>query len=72
MAGKKQHYMTEQERYRLEAYLRAGKKVCWIAREMGVCRQTIYNEIERGECDVQRWINGYCRDIKEYSADKAQ
>lgn len=43
-----QHYMTEKERYQLEAYLRAGKPKAWIAREMGFCRQTIYNEIRRG------------------------
>lgn len=43
-----QHYMTERERYQLEAYLRAGKPKAWIAREMGFCRQTIYNEIHRG------------------------
>lgn len=69
---KKQHYMTKRERYRLEDYLRAGKGISWIARELGCCRQTIYNEMRRGECDVQRWVNGYCRDLKEYSADKAQ
>lgn len=45
---KKQHYMTEIERYQLEAYLRAKKPVSWIAREMGFCRQTIYNEKKRG------------------------
>lgn len=43
-----QHYMTEKERYQLEAYLRAGKSKAWIAKEMGFCRQTIYNEIYRG------------------------
>lgn len=69
---RKQHYMTERERYKLEAYLRAGKGISWIAQEMGFCRQTIYNEMRRGECDVQRRINGYYKDIKEYSADKAQ
>lgn len=43
-----QHYMTERERYQLEAYLRVGKPKAWIARIMGFCRQTIYNEIHRG------------------------
>ncbi|MDE7220835.1 MAG: IS30 family transposase [Oscillospiraceae bacterium] len=65
---KKQHYMTEKERYKLESYLEAGKGVSWIARTMGFCRQTIYNEIERGAyihtCD-------YWDEIR-YSADKAQ
>ena len=66
--AKKQHYMTEKERYKLESYLEAGKKPIWIARTMGFCRQTIYNEIERGTyihtCDY--W------DEKRYSADKGQ
>ena len=38
---RKQHYMTEAERYKLEAYMEAGKSVAWIARELGFCRQTI-------------------------------
>ena len=65
---KKQHYMTEKERYKLESYLEAGKGVSWIARTMGFCRQTIYNEMKRGAyihtCDY--W------DETRYSADKAQ
>jgi len=69
---KKQHYMTEHERYKLEAYLRAGKTKTWIAKEMGFCRQTIYNEIARGICNVIRKIHGIQRDVKEYSADKGQ
>lgn len=65
---KKQHYMTEQERYKLEALLRAGIPVAQIAQQLGFCRQTIYNEIKRGE---------YIHDCgwyeeKRYSADKAQ
>ena len=65
---KKQHYMTRDERLKLEAYLRAGKSKSWIAREMGFSRQTIYNEIGRGKylhtCDF--W------DEERYSADKGQ
>ena len=65
---KKQHYMTEHERYKLEAYLQAGRGVSWIARKLGFCRQTIYNEIERGK---------YTHDCgwyeeERYSADKGQ
>lgn len=66
-----QHYMTEKERYQLEAYLKTGKPKTWIAKEMGFCRQTIYNEICRGEV----WLVNTRRapiDIKRYSADKAQ
>lgn len=65
---KKQHYMTEQERYKLEAYLESGKSVSWIAQAMGFCRQTIYNEIRRGTyLHTVRWW-----DEKRYSAAKGQ
>ena len=65
---KKQHYMTQRERDRLEAFLRAGKGVSWIARELGFCRATIYNEIHRGTYMHTRdyW------DEPRYSADKGQ
>lgn len=66
------HYMTERERYQLEAYLKAGKPISWIAREIGCTRQTIYNEKRRGMVKQIRTINGYYRDVLEYSADKAQ
>lgn len=65
---KKQHYMTQRERDKLEAFLQAGKGVSWIARELGFTRQTIYNEIKRGTymhtCDY--W------EEPRYSADKGQ
>jgi len=65
---KKQHYMTAAERFKLEAYLEAGKSVSWIAKIMGFCRQTIYNEIKRGTYlhTVKWW------DEKRYSAAKGQ
>lgn len=65
---KKQHYMTEMERNQLEGMLRAGKPVAWIARELGFCRQTIYNEIKRGTYlhTVKWW------DEERYSAEKGQ
>ena len=45
---KKQHYMTRPERDQLEALLRAKLPVAQIARQLGFCRQTIYNEMARG------------------------
>jgi len=69
---KKQHYMTKEERYQLEAYLRAGKTVAWIAREMGFCERTIYYEKKRGKVTQIREKSGYKIDTLEYSADKAQ
>jgi len=65
---KKQHYMTKEERYKLEAYLDAGKSVSWIARKMGFCRQTIYNEKKRGS--YLHTVNWW--DEERYSAEKAQ
>lgn len=65
---KKQHYMTEHERYKLEFYLEAGRGVSWIARKLGFCRQTIYNEIKRrAYLHTVRWW-----DEVRYSADKGQ
>lgn len=65
---KKSHHMTKEERYKLEAYRDAGKGVTWIARTMGFCRQTIYNELERGAYFHRvDW-----EDVKRYSADKGQ
>lgn len=69
---KKQHYMTKDERYQLEAYLRAGKPIAWIAREMGFCERTIYYEKKRGQVEQIRNRHGIPIDTIEYSADKAQ
>lgn len=69
---KKQHYMTKDERYKLEAYLEAGKGVSWIARKLGFTRQTIYNEIKRGLCEQVKKRCGIYQDELHYSADKAQ
>lgn len=65
---KKQHYMTEKERYKLEGFLDAGKPVAWIAEQMGFCRKTIYNEIKRGTY----YKNVEYEFVPRYSADKAQ
>lgn len=68
---KKQHYMTKDERCKLEAYLRAGKTVKWIAAEMGFCERTIYYEKKRGQVALIRNHHGIPIDVIEYSADKA-
>ena len=70
--AKKQHYMTYDERCKLEAYLNAKKSVAWIAREMGFSERTIYYEKKRGLYTRIKEIHGYDREIIEYSADKAQ
>ena len=69
---KKQHYMTRDERYQLEAYLKAGKPVSWIAREMGFCERTIYYEKKRGAYEKVVRRHGFYYDEIHYSAEKAQ
>lgn len=66
---KKQHYMTHDERQQLEAlYNHARLPVSQIAKKLGFCRQTIYNELKLGSyvhtCDY--W------DETRYSACKAE
>lgn len=70
--GTQYHHMTRDERLKLDALRRAGVSVGECAKQLGFCRQTIYNELERGECDVIHDVNGYDREMKEYSADKGQ
>ena len=44
---KKQHYMTWEERCQLEVLLGEKVPVAKIAKRLGFCRQTIYDEIKR-------------------------
>lgn len=69
---KKQHYMTYDERCRLEALREAGVSVAKIAQQLGFCRKTIYNELHRGAYHKIQERHGYYRDETHYSADKAQ
>lgn len=66
---KKQHYMTIDERYKLEVlYNEAKMPIAKIAKILGFCRQTIYNEIQRGSYDHNcGWY-----DETRYSAQKAE
>lgn len=66
--AKKQHYMTYPERIRMETMLRFKVPVAQIARELGCCRQTIYNEFKRGQYEHE--VNGFLK--TRYSADKGQ
>lgn len=68
MGRANQHYMTEDERYQLEALLKAKVPVAKIAKQLGFCRQTIYNEIKHGT-----YMHTYdYYDKKQYSAQKGQ
>lgn len=68
MGRANQHYMREEERYQLEALLNAKVPVAKIAKQMGFCRQTIYNEIKRGT--YMHTIDYY--DKPAYAAQKGQ
>lgn len=68
MGRANQHYMTEEERYQLEALLKAKVSITKIAKQLGFCRQTIYNEIKRGT-----YLHTYkAWDKPAYSAQKGQ
>lgn len=65
---KKQHYMTREERYKLEGLLDAGTSKTEAAKILGCSVQTIYNEIRRGTyMHTVGW-----RDVPRYSAAKGQ
>lgn len=68
----KQHYMTRDERLQLEALSRAKIPVARIAAQLGFSRQTIYNELKRGEYKYINSAHGYFKDETAYSADKGQ
>lgn len=65
---KKQSYMTEGERYQLEAMRRNKIPVAEIARQLNRSRQTIYNELKRG--NYLHTVD--YRDVPRYSAEKGQ
>lgn len=65
---KKQHYMTRDERYQLEAMYRNKISVSEIARQLGFSRQTIYNELKLGRyVHTCEWYDEF-----RYSAEIAQ
>lgn len=59
------HYMTKEERIILQTLLDEKKPVSYIARKLGCCRQTVYNEIRRGQY-LHNY--GYRRCPKKWSA----
>lgn len=62
------HYMTKEERIILQTLLDEKRPVRYIAQKLGCCRQTIYNEIKRGQ-----YLHDYgYYDKLRYSADKGQ
>ncbi len=70
--------LTLTKRRQLETLLKAGLHKKQIAKQLGVCLATIYNELKRGECvqrkrlyDVYGDFKGY-KTFSTYSADMAE
>lgn len=61
--------LSEAERYKIEGYLKAGIKPDEIAKLLGRCRATIYNEIKRGTCTQ---LDSELREYKTYLADAGE
>lgn len=66
MKGK---YITERERYQIEALYRKGCPVKEIAVQLGRCKATIYNELKRGMTTL---IKSDLTEYETYCADVAQ
>ena len=68
--GKIFSHLTLRQRSNIESLLKEGHTQAEIARNIGVSRTTIHNEVKRGEYykrDHKTW-----KDIKSYSADLAE
>ena len=47
---KKGQHIKWEDRLKIQGALRTGAKPAEIAKMIGCCRATIYNEINRGQC----------------------
>ncbi len=65
----KNKYFTEQERYKLEAFLQAKMKVKDIAKLLDKCENTIRNEIRRGSVEL---LDTSLKPYMKYCADVGQ
>ena len=70
--------LTYTQRLQLEGYLKAGLHKKEIARLLGVCLATVYNELKRGECEQKKhsytdyWGENHYKIVKAYSPELAQ
>lgn len=65
---KKYNQLQWEDRLKIEGALRTGAKPDEIAKMVGCCRATIYNEIKRGKCVQQHdaeFVEEYCADVAE-------
>ena len=68
----KGQHLTSLERGKVAGFRQAGKSNRWIAAEIGVCPQTINNEIKRGTVDQVKKSNGKCVYHRQYLPEAAQ
>ena len=66
---RKGKYLTENERYKIEALKKAGLKNIEIAKQIGKSERTIRRELKRGQ---QQLVNSDLTYREEYCADVAQ
>lgn len=65
---KKHQHIQWEDRLKIEGALRSGARPPEIAKMIGCCRATIYNEINRGQCVQQHdaaFVVEYCADVAE-------
>lgn len=66
---KKNQHLKWEDRLKIQGALRTGAKPPEIAKMIGCCRATIYNEINRGKCVQQtseyEFVEIYCADVAE-------
>lgn len=65
---KKGEHIKWEDRLMIQGALRSGAKPAEIAKMIGCCRATIYNEINRGKCIQQHdaeFVEEYCADVAE-------
>lgn len=69
----KDKYITERERYQIEALYKSGCKPKEIAEIIGKCLATIYNELKRGMVELMRTdltkYKTYCADVAQEKAN---
>jgi IS30 family transposase len=68
----KGHHLTPFERGKIATLHSQGHSNRAIAREIGICHQTIGNELDRGEIDQVQKVNGQRRYYRAYSETAAQ
>lgn len=69
----KNKYLTERERYQIEALYKQGHSVKEIAFALDRCKATIYNELKRGmttlrDCSTWKDYATYCADVAQEKA----